>query len=186
MSLRSSPVPRSVAIYGALGVIPFWAPSAIAWARPALTGAMTFALAIYAALILSFLGGARWAFAASRPRPSVVVVSLAMLPTLVGFGLLLAPASVGWLRLPGLAAALAVMGLWDLRPDDAPAWYPRLRGFLTLGAVGGVVVGAPRALVHGGEGDHRQIGGKAAIVEFHRRLLRTLSIGSARLSSHEM
>ena len=142
MSLRSNAVPRAVAIYGALGLIPFWAPSAIAWARPAWTGEMRFALAAYAALILSFLGGARWAFAVARPRPSAIVVTLAMLPTLVGFGLLLAPASIGWIRLAGLALGLAVMGLWDLRSDDAPAWYSRLRGLLTLGAVGGMVVGA--------------------------------------------
>jgi putative flippase GtrA len=142
MRTRTMPIPRSVALYGALGLIPFWAPSAIAWARPELAAAMSAALAIYAGLILSFLGGARWAFAVARPRPSVLSVSLAMLPTLVGFGLLLAPTSVGWLRLPGLAVALAAMGAWDLRPGDPPAWYPRLRGLLTLAAVGGVVVGA--------------------------------------------
>jgi hypothetical protein len=139
MTASRPPVPTSVAIYGALGLIPFWAPTAIAWARPELTDMMRSALAIYAALILSFLGGARWAFAVARPAPSAVTVSLAMLPTLAGFGLLLAPDAA---RLPGLAVALAVMGAWDLRPGDPPPWYPRLRIPLTLGAVGGVVLGA--------------------------------------------
>ncbi len=139
MTVRPSPVPTSVAIYGALGLIPFWAPIAIAWARPELTDLMKDALAIYAALILSFLGGARWAFAVARPAPSALTVTLAMLPTLVGFGLLLAPESA---HLPGLAIALAAMGAWDLRPGDPPPWYPRLRIPLTLVAVGGVVLGA--------------------------------------------
>jgi hypothetical protein len=139
MTASRPSVPTSVAIYGALGLIPFWAPTAIAWARPELTDAMRGALAIYAALILSFLGGARWAFAVARPAPSAVTVSLAMLPTLVGFGFLLAPQAA---RLPGLALALAAMGAWDLRPGDPPPWYPRLRIPLTLGAVGGVVLGA--------------------------------------------
>ena len=128
-------------IYGGLGLIPFWAPNVIAWARPALASEMRSALALYAALILSFLGGARWAFAAAGPRPGAVTISLAMLPTLLGFGLLLAPASLDWARLPGLALALAVMGLWDLAPGDPPVWYPRLRGLLTLGAVGGLLAG---------------------------------------------
>ena len=139
MAPRFRPVPRVVAIYGALGLIPFWAPSVIAWSRPDLAAPMRDALAFYAALILSFLGGARWAFDVARPRPSAIVVSLAMLPTLVGLGLLLAPERA---RLPGLAAALAVIGLWDMRPGDPPAWYPLLRGLLTFGAVGGLLVGS--------------------------------------------
>jgi hypothetical protein len=135
----AGPVPRVVAVYGVLGLIPFWAPSVAGLARPDLAGPMREGLAIYAALILSFLGGARWGFDVARPRPSGIVVSLAMLPTLAGFGLLLAPV---WARLPGLAIALAVMGAWDVRAGDPPPWYPRLRIPLTLGAVGGVVVGA--------------------------------------------
>jgi hypothetical protein len=142
MTTRSSSIPRPVAIYGALGLIPFWAPSAVGLARPELSEAMRGVLAIYAALILSFLGGARWAFAVARPRPGALVVTLTMGPTLIGFTLLLAPAEWGWFRLPGLAVALAAMGLWDLARGDPPAWYPRLRGLLTIGAVGGVVVGA--------------------------------------------
>ena len=141
MSPRATPTPPSIALYGALGLIPFWAPSVIGWVRPELTATMSGALATYAALILSFLGGARWGFAVPRPHPSVAVVSFAMLPTLAGFALLLAPPSLGWARLPGLAVALLVMGAWDLWPGDPPAWYPRLRALLTLGAVGGVVAG---------------------------------------------
>ncbi len=142
MTASRPPVPTSVTIYGALGLIPFWAPTAIAWARPELTEVMKDALAIYAALILSFLGGARWAFAVARPAPRAVTVSLAMLPTLAGFGLLLTPESAGRLRLLGLSIALAAMGAWDLRPGDPPAWYPRLRAPLTVAAVGGVLLGA--------------------------------------------
>jgi hypothetical protein len=64
---------------------------------------------------------------------------LAMLPTLVGLALLLTPDVV---RLPGLAAALALHWLWDVRSPGLPAWYPRLRSLLTAGAVLGLVAGA--------------------------------------------
>jgi hypothetical protein len=62
-----------------------------------------------------------------------------MLPTLVGLGLL--SGTSGAVRLFGLAAALAAHWIWDVRAADVPAWYPRLRTLLTVGAVVGLVAG---------------------------------------------
>jgi hypothetical protein len=97
-------------------------------------------LVLYGALILSFLGGARWGLAVAGLNPSAWVVSLAMLPTLVALTLLLLPSDR--LRLLGLAFALALNWVWDVLSDRMPDWYPTLRTILTAGAVIGLVAGA--------------------------------------------
>ncbi len=133
------PIPGFVLIYGLLGLIPFLAPPLIGLVLPGCRTPAASVLALYGALILSFLGGARWGLAVGRPEPDAEIVSLAMLPTLAGLALLLAPYAV---RLPGLAAALALHWLWDVRSANLPAWYPRLRSMLTAGAVLGLLGGA--------------------------------------------
>jgi hypothetical protein len=65
-----------------------------------------------------------------------------MLPTLVALAILTLPAAARTWQLLGLAAALAAHGLWDIRSRGLPAWYPRLRTILTLGAVVGLGAGA--------------------------------------------
>jgi ribose/xylose/arabinose/galactoside ABC-type transport system permease subunit len=131
-------IPRIVLTYGVLGLIPFLAPPLIGSVLPGYRTAAASVLALYGALILSFLGGARWGLAVGRPGPDAVIVSLAMLPSLVGLALLLMPDAV---RLPGLAAALALHWLWDISSSGLPAWYPRLRSILTAGALPGLVAG---------------------------------------------
>jgi ribose/xylose/arabinose/galactoside ABC-type transport system permease subunit len=133
------PIPRIVLIYGLLGLIPFLAPPLIGWFLPGYRTPAASVLALYGALILSFLGGARWGLAVGHPGPDAGVVSLSMLPTLAGLALLLAPDPV---RLPGLAATLAFHWLWDTSSAGLPAWYPRLRSLLTAGTVVGLVAGA--------------------------------------------
>lgn len=133
--------PRWILFYGQLGLIPFLAPSVVGWLWPAAASLAGSALAIYAALILSFLGGARWGMAIQVPSVDNRIVSLAMLPSLVGFALLLLPSEYrGW-QLAGLAAAHLLQGAWDLRAANVPTWYASLRGRLTLGAVLGLVLG---------------------------------------------
>ena len=135
------PVPSPVLIYGRLGLIPFLAPAPAAWLWPDLAPAAGMLLAVYAALILSFLGGARWGLAVAAPKVDGRIVSLAMLPSLAGLALLMLPeAWRGW-QLAGLAAAHALQGLWDLRATTVPAWYASLRGQLTLAALAGLVLG---------------------------------------------
>ena len=135
------PVPAPVLLYGRLGLIPFLAPAPAAWLWPDLAPAAGAVLAVYAALILSFLGGARWGMAVAAPRIDGRIVSLAMLPSLAGLALLMLPeAWRGW-QLAGLAAAHALQGLWDLRATTVPAWYASLRGQLTLAALAGLALG---------------------------------------------
>ena len=75
-------------------------------------------------------------------RLGLRVISLSMLPTLVGLALLVAPPGARRLQLFGLAVALGVHWLWDVSGEDLPAWYPRLRTPLTVGAVAGLIAGA--------------------------------------------
>jgi hypothetical protein len=137
--VTSRRVPGIVLTYGLLGLIPFLAPSLVGLVLPEHEDLAASVLAMYGALILSFLGGARWGMAIGRPAPDAGVVSLAMLPTLAGLALLLAPNAV---RLPGQAAALALHWVWDIRSPGLPVWYPGLRSLLTAGAVLGLLAGA--------------------------------------------
>lgn len=139
--------PRPVLIYGGLGLIPFVGPPLIAAFRPDLAGLASTVLAIYGALILSFLGGARWALAATAARPDPWLISLSMAPTVAGLGLMSLPAELRAEQLLTLALALAVQGAWDVMGEGLPEWYGRLRLSLTIGAVAGLVLGA--VFVHG-------------------------------------
>ncbi len=135
--------PRPVAIYGLLGLIPFLAPPIAGLVRPDYAGLAAAVLAAYGALILSFLGGARWGIEIARPAPRTTIVSLAMLPSLAGLALLILPAGWRQAQLLGLAAALVLHWLWDLcSRGDLPGWYPGLRTVLTAGAVAGLIAGA--------------------------------------------
>jgi hypothetical protein len=133
--------PLWVLRYGRLGLIPFVAPGLVGLVSPVAAPIAGAALAAYAALILSFLGGARWGIAVTAPVVNNTTVSLAMLPSLAGFALLMLPAEWrGW-QLAGLGAAHMLQGLWDLRSTTVPAWYASLRGQLTLGALLGLALG---------------------------------------------
>jgi hypothetical protein len=134
--------PRVVLAYGLLGLIPFLAPPVIGRLFPQGAALAAEGLALYGGLILSFLGGARWAMAVRHEPVDGRIVSLAMLPTLVALALLLLPADRRAAQLAGLALALLIHGVWDIRSRGLPDWYPRLRLILTLGGVIGLTAGA--------------------------------------------
>ncbi len=136
-----SGTPAVILVYGVLGLIPFLAPPPIGHFAPQFAGLAGTLLAAYGALILSFLGGARWGLAASADQPNPLVVSLAMLPTLAGLALLALPPGHLRLQLVGLMIALGLHWLWDVRSSGLPAWYPRLRTLLSLGAILGLAAG---------------------------------------------
>ena len=136
------PVPGPVQAFGLLGLIPFVAPPAIALASPEWKAIAYLVQADYAALILSFLGGVRWAFAVARPNPSSAEVARTMAPTLTAFAILIVFSHRPGLELWMFAAALTAQWLWDRRLADAPAWFATLRTPLTLGAVAGLLAEA--------------------------------------------
>jgi Protein of unknown function (DUF3429) len=133
---------------GAFGLIPFLAPPVlrIDWFEPVLSWSSL--QIVYAAAILSFLGGVRAAQAVfSDTCPPGTLVS-AMAPPLAGWAL----AAVGVMgqtqpslassALLGMAAALAAQGVWDVTSGALPEWYRQLRLPLTAMACIGLVIGA--------------------------------------------
>ncbi len=142
MSPPADRVPRAVLVYGVLGIIPFWAAPVAGLLAPAWTGLAAAIAALYAGLILSFLGGARWGLAVRDAAPDPIVVGLAMTPTLAGLAVLVFTHGAVRVQLLALAAALALNWGWDVSARRLPPWYARLRTGLTLGAVGGLCVGA--------------------------------------------
>ena len=136
--MTTTRIPRPVLIYGLLGLIPFLVPPLIAMATPAHADILGLVVLVYGALILSFLGGARWGQEVLRPVPRAGIITLAILPTLAGFGLLLASSIARPSQLTAMAALLALHLVWDAGATDVPKWYPRLRLLLTLGAIAGL------------------------------------------------
>lgn len=135
-------IPRPVLAWGLAGLIPFLGLPVLALAAPGLSGWSDRALALYAAVILSFLGGARWGRAVAEAAPDPRTIALAMAPSVAAWGLVLLPEGRSGLALAVLAAALVLHLLWDLRSPGLPDWYPRLRLILTAGAVAGLAAGA--------------------------------------------
>jgi len=111
-------VPAGARALGYAGLIPFvGGAAALGLAGPAWQAQAGFALAAYAALIASFLGGIHWGlgFAAARPAPTLF--AWGVLPSLGGWAALLLPRPAG---LACLAALLLACYVVDRRV------YPRL------------------------------------------------------------
>lgn len=133
---------------GGLGLIPFLAPPVlrIDWFEPVLSWSSL--QVVYAAAILSFLGGVRAAQAVFSDDCRSETLVLAMAPPLVGWAL----AAIGVMgqseprlaadALLGMALALAAQGVWDVTSKALPEWYRQLRLPLTAMAGVGLVIGA--------------------------------------------
>jgi hypothetical protein len=123
-------------VYGVLGLIPFigCAAADVAGVAPNQDW-WRLALLIYGAIILSFLGGARWGLQLARVRASATAITLSMAPSLAGFFLLLAPPDLRRWALGGEAIAHALQWLWDFRAKSGPQGYGRLRSVLSAGAI---------------------------------------------------
>jgi uncharacterized membrane protein len=130
-----SRIPPLILFYGLAGLIPFIAPPLATIAFPDFRWQFTEGLLWWAAIILSFLGGARWGAAVQTFQPSAGLIGLAMLPSIAGWLVLLAPAKYRVAQLLALAGALLVHLLWDWTARSLPGWYGRLRLALTAGAV---------------------------------------------------
>lgn len=131
----SRKTPQIVVVYGLAGLIPFFAAPVATLIAPDFRWQFNEALLWWAAIILSFLGGARWGAAVQAEAPSPRLIGLAMLPSIAGWLILLAPAKYPVGKLLALAAALLLHLLWDARAGGLPGWYGRLRMVLTAGAV---------------------------------------------------
>lgn len=129
------PVPKPAKILGFAGLIPFVACTAAIWLAPEYYRAAFNALTIYAAIILSFLGGVQWGFAVAGIGPGAG-------PSWERLGWSVLPALFGWStlfindgpRLVTLMLAFLAAFVIDRRwaqMGRAPLWYARLRRDLT-------------------------------------------------------
>ena len=131
-------IPVNTVWLGGLGVVPFAASSAVAvLASPQISAHGEFALLVYGAVILSFLGGILWgrilalgSVEALSNQTRTLITSI--VPSLIGWIAVLIGPELG---LPALAIAFFFMLITDLihaKGNLFPAWYPKLRVPLTL------------------------------------------------------
>ncbi|MBP6690370.1 MAG: DUF3429 domain-containing protein [Hyphomonadaceae bacterium] len=136
-------LPRAALRLGFLGLVPLAVSALItlsAHASTARLGAIAFSL--YAAVLLSFLGGVRCGIEIVRApdNPNGLRLVFSALPALAGW--MLATFVVFFTPVLGAAAIFAgifaVQAMWDYRSArdaGAPTWYPVLRQVLTGGAM---------------------------------------------------
>jgi len=135
-----APLPRPALVLGVLGVAPFAALSfALALGGPPAPIPIKAALSTYGAVILSFMGGAQWglAVAGASENPSTLWrrYGISVVPALIGWSALLAPARLGLGLLGAAFAILAAYDLWCVERGEAPGWYGRLRLGLSAAVV---------------------------------------------------
>ncbi len=144
MPFQRRKIPPAPLVLGLGGLIPFWAlalgviAGGVAGFGP---GRLALALAAYGAIIVSFLGGIRWGFAV-REGDGGLQYAISVVPSLLAWATLAAPAQ--W-RLALLGILALVMWPADqalVRAGIAPAWFGRLRMILSLGAGAALLVGA--------------------------------------------
>ncbi len=116
------PLPRGVLPLGWSGVLPFALAVIAAMALPAWAGFAAAVFVSYGAVILSFLGGARWGRALAG-RASTGRYADAILPSLIGFSALLL-LHVTWIALSLLAIGFAI---WLVVDQRDPLWSPAYR-----------------------------------------------------------
>ena len=141
----ASNVPSAAAWLGGFGIIPFVVLSiAEAFASDAQKARLSFALLVYGAIILSFLGGVHWGLAIAVPQNDNTLwrrITLSILPSLVAWLALVTPSSIGFRILAGAFVAMLLVDIHASRVQEAPAWYPKLRWPLSCGAVATLLLG---------------------------------------------
>lgn len=130
-------------VLGLAGLIPFFALIAGALLAPAPYGSVSEgAWSVYAAAILSFLGGTRWgAEVVSRPdSPSPLVLIASNVPPLLGWVAVILNYQQPAASLGLLAGGFVLQWIWDAASTGRgvrgfPLWYGPLRLVLTAGVL---------------------------------------------------
>lgn len=113
------------------GLIPFVGCAALVFLTPDGARIWVEPLTAYGAIILSFLGGARWGRTMAGPEPDPLQLALSNLPAVAAW-LTFLPTVPDEFQVLVLIFGLIAMLYWDLR--TAPAWYRNLRIIATAGA----------------------------------------------------
>lgn len=143
MSTEPPYLPRTALRLGFLGLAPLAISALVSLSQhhdTAHLGALAFS--VYAAVLLSFLGGVRCGFELMRApsAPNGLRLIFSALPALAGWAIALfvvvVPGALGASSV--FAGLFAAQYIWDHRSAidaGAPAWYPLLRQVLTGGAM---------------------------------------------------
>jgi peptidoglycan/LPS O-acetylase OafA/YrhL len=147
-------VGRAAFALGFAGLLPALAAAClIALGRPE----ATVVALLYPAVILSFLGGMWWGFAVRRTQNQGRLALVAVVPSLVAAGLVLAAVAgtfatvdrlpSGWISWPMVLLGVAILLTLPVdrhlvRSGDAPANWMRLRVPLSIGLGGLTIVSA--------------------------------------------
>lgn len=136
-------------ILALLGLVPFVAGSwMVHMAEGGWLGIARFSMPIYAAIILSFLGGAQWGFAladGARQEGRTVRLLIAMVPSIAGWLIMTLPFTAPQNKYLILASLLVLWAVIDhvyAARGWAPKWYPGLRWPITAMAAASMVVGS--------------------------------------------
>lgn len=138
---QSNAVPAPAAWLGAAGLLPFISAAMAVWLGSPWIAELAARVAItYGAVILSFLGGAFWGFAAMPGQPDLAgadpgerrlvprhLFALSVLPSLIAWiAVLLAPQTALVILVSAFAAILLLdRATWTT--GIAPSWWIRLR-----------------------------------------------------------
>ncbi len=131
-------VPPAARWLGLAGLIPFVGGAILAWVLPQPWAAKAYgAVMLYAAVILSFMGGCRWGFAAAGlgTGPGYLSLGLSTLPALLVWLVFSMPLPFPEVWLMFGFAVLLASDVLVTRTGGAPAWWPALRWPLSLGAI---------------------------------------------------
>jgi hypothetical protein len=136
-------LPRAALRLGFLGLAPLAITALVSLSQHGDTAHLAaIAFSLYAAVLLSFLGGVRCGFELMRApsAPNATRLFFSALPGLAGWALalfvVLTPGALGGAAI--FAGLFALQYMWDHRSAadaGAPPWYPLLRQVLTGGAM---------------------------------------------------
>jgi Protein of unknown function (DUF3429) len=150
-------MPRSALLLGYGGVIPFVGTGVVLWTMwPSEMGQTALqAQLVYAAVILSFLGGIRWGMVMTRlghfkrraPEGLAKELSLSVIPPVVAWVALFGPAEAALIVFVLFFVAQALSDIRAVRAGDAPDWYQPLRLQLTFLVCGALLASLVRLLI---------------------------------------
>lgn len=142
-------MPRSAAVLAALALLPFLAGGwMVHLAEGGWLSIARFSMPIYAAIVLSFLGGAQWGFALASGAPTQarsLRLAIAMVPSFAGWLIMALPFTTPQNKYLILAALLVLWAAIDhiyATRNWVPDWYPGMRWPFTALAAASLVVGS--------------------------------------------
>ncbi len=158
MNSKPAPLtPRSALLLGYGGVIPFVGTGVVLWTMwPSEMGQTALqAQLVYAAVILSFLGGIRWGMTMTRlghfkrraPEGLARELSLSIVPPVIAWIALFGPAESALVVFIIFFIAQAISDFRAVRSGDAPDWYQPLRLQLTFFVCAALLASLIRLLI---------------------------------------